>query len=70
VATIIRGGRVLDVRAHRADAADILVTGDTISEIGAPGLPAPPDATLLDARGTLPDQRPHARPRQPRQGHG
>jgi len=38
VATIIRGGRVLDARAHRADAADVLITGDTITEIGAPGL--------------------------------
>src|SRR5438309_5536900 len=53
MATIIRGGRVLDIRAHRADAADILVTDDTITETGAPGLPAPPDATVLDARGTL-----------------
>src|SRR5438094_3492404 len=44
---------MLDVRAHRADAADILVTDDTITEIGAPGLAAPPDATLLDARAPL-----------------
>jgi 5-methylthioadenosine/S-adenosylhomocysteine deaminase len=52
-ATIIRGGRVLDIRAHRAEPADILVTGDTITEIGAPGLAAPAGATALDARGTL-----------------
>src|SRR2546425_6004894 len=52
-ATIIRGGRVLDARAHRADAADVLVGGDTITEIGAPGLAAPPDATVVDARGKL-----------------
>jgi guanine deaminase len=51
--TIIRGGRVLDVRAHRADHADILVTGDTISELGVPGLPAPPGATVIDARDRL-----------------
>ena len=51
--TIIRGGRVLDARAHRAEVADLLVTGDTITEIGAPGMPAPPDATVLDARGKL-----------------
>lgn len=31
--TIIRGGRLLDARAHRADPGDILVTGDTISEV-------------------------------------
>ena len=53
MATIIRGGRVLDVRAHRADAADVLVTGDAITGIGAPGMPAPPDAVALDARGFL-----------------
>ena len=53
MATIIRGGRVLDVRAHRADMADMLVTGDTITEIGAPGMPAPTDATVVDATGLL-----------------
>jgi len=53
VATIVRGGRVLDARAHRADAADLLITGDTITEIGAPGLAAPADATVVDARGKL-----------------
>src|SRR4029450_12081879 len=53
LATIVRGGLLLDVRAHRADLADILVTGDTITEIGAPGMPAPPDATVIDARGLL-----------------
>jgi len=51
--TIVRGGRVLDIRAHRADPADILITGDTITEIGAPGLAAPADATAVDASGTL-----------------
>jgi cytosine/adenosine deaminase-related metal-dependent hydrolase len=51
--TIVRGGRVLDIRAHRAEPADILITGDTITEIGAPGLAAPADAMAVDARGTL-----------------
>jgi 5-methylthioadenosine/S-adenosylhomocysteine deaminase len=51
--TIVRGGRLLDTRAHRADAADLLVRGDTIGEIGAPGLAAPSDATIVDARGLL-----------------
>jgi len=51
--TIVRGGRVLDIRAHRAEAADILITGDTITEIGAPGLAAPAGTTVLDAAGTL-----------------
>jgi hypothetical protein len=39
--TVIRGGRLLDARAHRADAGDIVVTGGAITEVGAPGLPAP-----------------------------
>jgi guanine deaminase len=51
--TIVRGGVVLDASAHRADAADILVRGDTIAEIGAPGLAAPTDAAVVDARGLL-----------------
>jgi guanine deaminase len=51
--TVIRGGRVLDARAHRADPADVLVTGDTITRIGAPGLRAPAGATTIDARGKL-----------------
>ncbi|HEY7540910.1 MAG TPA: amidohydrolase family protein [Methylomirabilota bacterium] len=53
MATIIRGGRVLDARHRRAEAADVLVTGDTITEIGAPGMPAPADAPAIDARGKL-----------------
>ena len=51
--TIIRSGLLLDTRAHRADAADLLVTGDTITEIGAPGMAAPPGARAIDARGLL-----------------
>jgi guanine deaminase len=51
--TIVRGGRVLDVRAHRAEAADLLIVGDTIREVGAPGLKAPPGARVIDARGKL-----------------
>ena len=51
--TIIRGGRLLDARAHRAEPADILVLGDTIKEIGAPGLAAPADAVVIDAQDRL-----------------
>ena len=51
--TLIRGGLLLDIRAHRAEAADILVTGDTITEIGGPGLAAPSDARVIEARGLL-----------------
>ena len=48
-ATIIRGGRLLDARAHRADPADILVTGDTIAEIGARASTAPAGARVIGA---------------------
>ncbi len=51
--TVVRGGRVLDARAHRAAPADILIKGDTIVEIGAPGLRAPAGARVVDARGKL-----------------
>jgi predicted amidohydrolase len=51
--TMIRGGRLLNARAHRADPGDILVTGDTISEIGPPGLAAPAGAVTIDPRGML-----------------
>src|SRR5712692_11805184 len=50
---VIRGGRLLDVRAHRADPADLLIVGDTIREVGVPGLKAPAGATTIDARGKL-----------------
>ena len=50
---VIRGGRVLDIRKHAAPKADILVKGDTIVEIGRPGLPAPPNATTIDAKDRL-----------------
>src|SRR6266849_2582146 len=52
-ATVIRGGRLLDVRGHRADPADLLVVGDAIREVGAPGLKAPAGAVVIDARGKL-----------------
>jgi guanine deaminase len=51
--TIIRGGLLLDARAHRADPGDLLVTGDTIAEIGVPGTAAPAGARVIDARGML-----------------
>jgi len=51
--TIIRGGRVLDVAGRRAEPGDVLVEGDTIREVGRPGLPAPAGATLIDARDRL-----------------
>jgi guanine deaminase len=51
--TVIRGGAVLDVAGHRVTPADVLIDGDTIVEIGAPGLPAPADARPIDARDRL-----------------
>ncbi len=51
--SIVRNGRVLDIRGHRAPPADILIAGDTIVEVGAPGLVAPDDAALVDATDRL-----------------
>ena len=49
--TVIRGGRLLDAARRRADAADILVDGDTIRAVGPAGMKAPAGATVVDARG-------------------
>ena len=51
--TVIRGGRLLDIRGHAAPRADILLQGDTIAEIGRPGMAAPPDAKVVDAGNRL-----------------
>ncbi len=51
--TIIRAGRVLDIAQRRAEPADVLVEGDTIREIGPPGMAAPAAARTLDARDRL-----------------
>ncbi len=50
---VIRGGRLLDHRARTAEPADILIEGDTIHEIGPPGLAAPEDARPVIAQGRL-----------------
>jgi guanine deaminase len=50
---VIRGGRLLDAARHRADLADVLIDGDTIREIGPPGLPVPAGAREIDARERL-----------------
>src|SRR5262245_56462412 len=52
-ATIIRGGRLINPGGQRAEAADILITGDTVAEVGPPGLQAPADAIAIDARDRL-----------------
>ena len=51
--TIIRDGRLLDIQGHSAVPTDILVIGDTVHEIGPPGMAAPDDAATLDASGRL-----------------
>lgn len=45
----IRNGRLLDIATGRAEPADILVEGDSIREIGPPGLGAPDGARIIDA---------------------
>ena len=50
---VIRGGYVLDVARRTGGLADILIDGDAIAEIGAPGMPAPADAALVDAADRL-----------------
>jgi 5-methylthioadenosine/S-adenosylhomocysteine deaminase len=50
---VVRGGRVLDVRTRSAPLADMLIDGDTIAVMGRPGLPAPADASVVDAAGKL-----------------
>jgi 5-methylthioadenosine/S-adenosylhomocysteine deaminase len=49
-ATIIRGGRLAGAGADRAD---ILIQGDSIAQIGPPGLAAPADAVVIDATNRL-----------------
>lgn len=51
-AVVVRGGRLAG-RGRRADLADILIIGDTIAEVGPPGLAAPADAAVIDARERL-----------------
>ncbi len=50
---VIRGGRVLDTERRSCDSADIVIDGDTIVEIGAPGIDAPRDAVVVDASDRL-----------------
>lgn len=50
---IIRGGRVLDAARRTSDLRDILIEGDTILAVGAPGMDAPDDAKLVDASRRL-----------------
>ncbi len=50
---IIRGGRLMDIAAHGSTNVDLLIDGDTVREIGQPGMVAPDDALTIDATGKL-----------------
>ena len=52
-ATVIRHGRVVDAVRRRAEPADVLIVGDTIAELGPPGLAAAADAVVIDASHML-----------------
>ena len=41
---VIRGGRLLDPPRHRGELGDLFVDGDTIREVGPPGLAVPAGA--------------------------
>jgi guanine deaminase len=47
--TIIRNGRLVDLRRREAEPADILIEDDRIVKIGVAGMEAPPDAGVVDA---------------------
>lgn len=49
-AIVVRGGRLVDIKGHKAEPADILILGDTIRAVGRPGLAAPEGARVVDAR--------------------
>jgi 5-methylthioadenosine/S-adenosylhomocysteine deaminase len=51
--TIVRGGKLLDLAKRKAAPADILIKGDTIAEIGRPGLAAPAGAAVIDAKNRM-----------------
>ena len=51
--TIVRGGRLVDGRGRNGEALDVLIEGDTIREVGPPGLSAPEGAEVFDAADTL-----------------
>ena len=50
---IIRGGHLLDAARRTCGLRDILIEGDTILAVGAPGMDAPDDAKRVDASQRL-----------------
>jgi 5-methylthioadenosine/S-adenosylhomocysteine deaminase len=51
--TIIRNGAIVDANARTVTLADMLIEAGKIAEIGPPGLPARPDASVIDATDRL-----------------
>ena len=51
--TIVRGGRALAIRRRSAELADVLIRGGALDAPGPPGLPAPDDASVIDASRRL-----------------
>lgn len=51
--TVLRAARLLDGERYAGEVSDLAITGDTILEIGPPGLAAPADAIEIDASGML-----------------
>ncbi len=50
---VIRNGLVLDIAGRKADKADLLIEGDVIRKVGAPGMAAPEAALEIDAYDQL-----------------
>lgn len=50
---VIRNGRVLDPETRTVEAADLLIEGDSVRELGPPGMEAPADAVAVDAADRL-----------------
>ena len=53
VYTLVRGGRILDASARRAEPGDLLIADDRIEAVGSPGLSAPSEARIVDATDCL-----------------
>src|SRR5437588_4944989 len=50
---VIRGGRVLDIKARSAELADIFIEDGTIRSVASPGGQAPEDAEIVNAADRL-----------------
>jgi 5-methylthioadenosine/S-adenosylhomocysteine deaminase len=50
---VVRGGRILDIAGHGAEPRDILIEGDEIAALLAPGAAVPAGTTVVDAANRL-----------------